>query len=83
MYGWEFYLADSEAFKKLMLPVMMEMTKYGGVCTWDGKYYLYASKRMSQSARFYVHEFTEITLIECGVPKNIAHNLSPFGKNKI
>ena len=62
----EFYLSNSEAFKKLRLPVREEFTEKGGICSPDGpnkgKHYLYVNPLMIEHVEFYVHEFTELII---------------------
>lgn len=62
----EFYLSNSEQFKKLRLPVIEEFTKKGGICSPDGsnkgKHYLYVNPLMVEHIEFYVHEFTELII---------------------
>jgi len=63
----EFYLSNSEPFRKLKLPVMEESTKKGGICSLDGpnkgKHYLYVNSLMVEHIGFYVHEFTELIIL--------------------
>jgi len=63
----EFYLSNSEPFRKLRLPVMEEFTKNGGICSPEGpnkgKHYLYVNSLMVEQVEFYVHEFTELIIL--------------------
>ena len=62
----EFYLSNSDAFKKSRLPVIEEFTEKGGICSPDGpnkgKHYLYVNPLMVEHVEFYVHEFTELII---------------------
>jgi hypothetical protein len=78
----EFYLISSEAFKKLKLPVFEttggifypENNKTFGI-TYD-EYCLYVNEDKVESIEFYVHEFTELTLVLLGIKQDIAHKIS-------
>jgi len=56
----EFYVSASEPFKKLRLPVIE--TESGGVCSFNGKHYLYVTEKKIENIEFYVHEFTELII---------------------
>jgi hypothetical protein len=89
----EFYLSTSKQFRELSRKEGFAVSESddGIYPSSNGRLYLHVSKKKAESVRFYVHEFTEITLTKIfqennmpiyTTPIKVPHELSPYGKNK-